>query len=174
MLEEWLIDGYNLLHSLAPRGNKLKTVPRETLIGLLAGFASCEERQVLMVLDGQGDDQEFRPYQTKNFLVIYSQKLTADSVIEKILFEKKGTASIRVVTKDRALCLMARGLGAGVMAPDEFMAFLRDDKKQDDQILFKEKVRSHGFSRPFEDKLKSDSTKIDPKSKKPSKDQTQE
>ena len=165
MLEEWLIDGYNLLHSAVTPGNKKKDVSREALFGLLAGFASSEERKVLIVLDGQGNEQEFGAYQTKNFSVIYSQALTADSVIEKMLCEKKGTAAFRVVTKDRAVCQMARGLGARVMAPEEFMTLLGARRKENDEILFGEKVRSHGFSRPFEEKLKNLSEKIDPQSK---------
>jgi predicted RNA-binding protein with PIN domain len=174
MLEEWLIDGYNLLHSLKPFGKKHKNISRETLISRLASFASCEERKVLMVLDGQGDDQELKPYQTKNFTVIYSQTLTADSVIERTLFERKGAAiPMRVVTKDRAVCLMARGLGARVMAPDEFMELVGEDKRGSDEILFKEKIKSRGFSRPFDEKLKSLSQKFDSPSKNKSQDQTQ-
>ena len=172
MLEEWLIDGYNLLHSAVLPGNKKRDVSREMLFGLLAGFASSEERKVLMVLDGQGNEQEFGAYQTKNFAVIYSHALTADSVIEKMLCEKKEISAFRVVTKDRALCQMARGLGARVMAPEEFMRLLGTRRKENDQILFEEKVRSHGFSRPFEEKLKNLSEKIDPQPQKPSKDQT--
>ena len=172
MLEEWLIDGYNLLHSAAPPGNKKGGVSREALFGLLAGFASAEERKVLMVLDGQGNEREFGAYQTKNFSVVYSQTLTADSVIEKMLCEKKGAVSFRVVTKDRAVCQMARGFGARVMAPEEFMTLLGARRKENDEILFGEKVRSHGFSRPFEEKLKNLSEKIDPQPKRPSKDQT--
>ena len=174
MLEEWLIDGYNLLHSAAPPGNKKRGVSREALFELLAGFASSDERKVLMVLDGKGNEQEFGAYQTKNFAVIYSQALTADSVIEKMLCEKKGTAAFRVVTKDRAVCQMARGLGARVMAPEEFMTLLGARRKENDQILFGEKVKSHGFSRPFEEKLKNISGTIDPQPKKPAKDQTKE
>ena len=167
MLEEWLIDGYNLLHSLASPGNK----KRATLFERLASFASAEERSVLMVLDGQGDADEFKAYQTKYFSVIYSKASTADSVIERMLYEKKGSASFMVVTKDRAVSQMARGLGARVMEPESFITLLGVSKKENDQILFGEKVRSHGFSRPFEEKLKNLSAQIDSQPKKPSKNQ---
>ena len=169
MLEEWLIDGYNLLHSTASPGSKKQGVSRERLFELLASFASSEQRKVLMVLDGQGDDQELGAYQTKNFAVIYSKASTADSVIERMLYEQKGTASFSVVTKDRAVCQMARGLGARVMEPDKFIELLNAGRKENDQILFGEKVKSHGFSRPFEEKLKNLSAKIDSKPQKPSK-----
>ena len=170
MLEEWLIDGYNLLHSASSHENKKQGVFREALFELLASFASSEDRKVLMVLDGQGNDQEFGAYQTKNFAVIYSNALTADSVIERMLCGKKGAVSFRVVTKDRAVCRMARGLGARVTEPKEFMALLNAGRKETDQILFSEKIKSHGFSRPFEEKLKNLSEKIDPQPKNKTKE----
>lgn len=153
MLEEWLIDGYNLLHDALSQGNSAK-VSRETLFGRLAGFASTAERKVLMVLDGRGDVSEFEAYKTKKFGILYSQAATADSVIEQILCERKGSSLIVVVTKDRALGQMARGLGSRVMKPAEFMDLMKASMKENDQILFDEKVRSHGFNRPFENKLK--------------------
>ena len=174
MLEEWLIDGYNLLHSTASQGNKKGGASREALFGLLAGFASSEERKVLMVLDGQGNDREFEAYQTKNFTIIYSQALTADSVIERMLCERKGAASFIVVTQDRAVSQMARGLSARVMKPEEFMALLSAGRKENEDILFGEKVKSHGFNRPFEEKLKNLSVKIDPQPKKQSKNKAKE
>ncbi|GEM_PF-1185093 len=172
MLEEWLIDGYNLLHSAAPQGNRKQGLSREALFEFLASFASSEQRKVLMILDGQGDDREFGAHQTKNFAIIYSQTLSADSVIERILCEKKGAALFMVVTKDRAVCQMARGLGARVMEPEKFMALLSAGRKENDRILFSEKVKSHGFSRPFEEKLKNLNIKIDPQPKKSPKNQT--
>ena len=142
MLEEWLIDGYNLIYDAK--------LSREALFDRLASFASSNERKILMVLDGKGNDDEFEAYRTKSFNIIYSQSLTADSVIEKILYEKKGMSAFTVITKDRAISQMARGSGSRVMIPAEFMAFLIDSKKDNNQLLFKEKVRSHGFNRPFE------------------------
>ena len=174
MLEEWLIDGYNLLHSTTSLKNEHRSLSREALFGILADFASSEERKVLIVLDGYGNDKEFKPYQTKAFEIIYSKELTADSVIERMLCEKKGTALFMVVTQDRAITLMARGLGARVMKPEEFMNLINAGKKENEQILFGEKVKSHGFNRPFEEKLKNLSAQIDPQPKTSSKDQAKE
>lgn len=154
MLEEWLIDGYNLLHSLSPKKSKKSCISREALFELLASFASAEERKVLMVLDGHGNNEELGAYQTRTFEIIYSKALTADSVIERMLCEKKGTALFVVITQDYAVTQMALGLGARVMKPGEFMILINAGRNENDQILFKEKVKSHGFNRPFEKKLK--------------------
>ena len=152
MLEEWLVDGYNVLRDGSLQ-NRRANLSRETLFDWLVSFASCGERAVLMVLDGHGKNEEFQSYKTKSFRVIYSKKVTADSLIEKMLYEKKGLSSFIVVTRDRALSQMARGLSARVMEPAEFIGIVKASVKENDPVLFKEKVRSHGFSRPFENKL---------------------
>ncbi len=153
MLEEWLIDGYNLLHGSASQ-SKPKKLSREALFDLLAGFASSGDRKVLLILDGRGNDDEFEAYRTKFFSILYSQSVTADSVIEKILCEKKGSGLFMVVTQDRAVSQMARGSGSRVMKPLEFMQLVKTSVKDREDILFNEKVKSHGFNRPFEKKLK--------------------
>ena len=148
MFEEWLIDGYNLLRDVSSQKGIAK-LSREMLFGLLADFAAQGQRKVLMVLDGCGNDDEFEAYRTKAFNIIYSQSVTADSVIEKTLYEKKGLGHFMVVTKDRAITQIARGLGSRVTEPEEFMALLKAQTKENDQILFNEKIRSREFNRPF-------------------------
>ena len=76
MNEEWLIDGYNLLHDAALEVTKGKKMSRESLFGILASFAFSDQSEVLIVLDGQGNDEEFRPFETKSFRIIYSQDKT--------------------------------------------------------------------------------------------------
>ena len=153
MMEEWLIDGYNLLHAYGPQ-KKSSKFSREALFGLLADFASSGDRKIAIILDGKGDDQEFKAYETRSFRVMYSQSMTADSVIEKILYEQKGKSLFVVVTQDRAVTQVARGSGARVIKPKEFMEMVKMSTKDRADILFHEKVRSHGFNRPFEKKLK--------------------
>ena len=66
------------------------------------------------------------------------------------LKERKDSGHFMVVTKDRAVTQMARGLGSRVMKPQEFMGLLKIQAKDNEQILFSEKVKSHGFNRPFQ------------------------
>ena len=153
MSEEWLIDGYNLLHDLAGR-NKKNKILKQDLFEILANFAGQGERRLTLVLDGKGNDDEFRPYLHQTFHIVYSQSISADSYIEKTLYEKKGKASLMVVTKDRAITNMARGTGARVMNPEDFMDLVKSSKKESKDVLFKHQAESHGFNRPFQDKLK--------------------
>ena len=154
MLEEWLVDGFNLLHHLTSRLNQKNKLSKESLFNLLANFsASSDGRHVIVVLDGIGSDQELEPFYTASFQAFYSQKVSADTCIERYLYEKKTAMRLMVVTKDRAIATMARGYGAGVVSPDAFMEMLRENKSENSDILFKQKVKSRGFHRPFEDKI---------------------
>lgn len=149
MIEEWLVDGYNLLYDLQSR----KGGPsRDRLFALLAGFAS-RERRVLVVLDGVGDDEEFRGFRTSFFEVVYSKSVSADAHIEKYLCDRKGRAMLMVVTRDNAVAMMARGSGARVYDTTDFMRVLGDADAERSETLFKNRVRGHGFNRPFDGKL---------------------
>lgn len=149
MIEEWLIDGYNLLYDLqSGKGGP----SRDRLFALLAGFAS-RERRVLMVLDGIGNDQEFRAFCTASFTIVYSQAASADTHIERYLCEHKGRAMLMVVTRDNAVAMMARGSGARVYDTREFMRVLAAADTESSDTLFKNRVRGHGFSRPFDGKI---------------------
>ena len=146
--EYWLIDGYNVLHE--SRGGAKKRPSRELLFSRLAGFASSGPRQVLVVLDGVGPDEEWIACRTPNFSVVYSQKVTADSHIERILCAEKGRFNFMVVTRDRAVIEMSRGSGARVMSPEDLLSLIGDAGKEGDETLLKERIRAHGFNRPFE------------------------
>jgi len=168
MPEEWLIDGYNFLHSLNSRKAKPSSkISRESCLSRIAAFTASQHCQVTVVLDGVGQDDEFtglrlpvparpaggRQAGARGFCVVYSGPVSADAHIEKYLFENKGKASFVVVTEDRAIADMARGSGACVMDAQSFMERLEAAEKDSGDILFKHKVKAHGFHRPFEDKI---------------------
>ena len=150
--EQWLIDGYNLLHDLSRARSKQKS-SRESLFTAVANFASVRHCRVLFVLDGKGDGKEFAAFETAHFHIVYSQSVSADAYIEKYLYEHRTRCAIVVVTKDRAIVNAARGGGSRVLAPSEFRELLADGRKDSADALFKEKVRSHGFHRPFDGKI---------------------
>ena len=152
--EEWLVDGYNLLHAY-PSGKSSHTRKnREAFLAELAAFASAEGRVMLVVLDGQGDPAELDIHRTELFRVVYSQKVSADACIERILYERRTEARFTVVTNDRAISNIARGAGAAVLSAASFLERLGQTRGESSDALNKNKLRSHGFNRPFEDKLK--------------------
>lgn len=166
MAEEWLIDGYNLLYERArsPRSGtnpsrsaadsrRKSASERSDLLARLASFAAAGDRAVTVVLDGKGNAAELETYRTARFEVVYSQKVSADSCIERRLFERPNRIGVTVVTADRAITDVARGMGGRVMKPLEFLRLLKDEDKAGEERLFRDRVRGHGFNRPFGDKL---------------------
>ena len=151
MERRWIVDGYNLIHtckSLYP-----KVFSKESLFDQMANFASMESDTVLCVLDGKGPAAELDKYKTRRFEIRYSQEVSADAVIEKMVHHASVKLSVIVVTSDRAIQDMVRGSGARVMDCAEFARHMQSFSKTMDNTLFKNKFESHGFHRPFEKEL---------------------
>ncbi len=154
MAEQWLIDGYNLLYALQSQGPKKTPLTREELFALVAEFAAFKNHPTLLVLDGVGDQGQLRAYHTVYLKVVFSQKVSADTYIEKYLYEHRDKQRLVVVTNDRAITNMGLGSGASVLSTTQFFELLKECKKDESEFLQKEKTREHGFHRPFEDKLR--------------------
>lgn len=153
MAEQYLIDGYNLLYALRTISPQKHPSSREDLCTRLSGFASLKHIQMTVVIDGVGDDHEMEAYKTPYFRVVLSQKKTADAFIEKTLYDLRSTHTFVVVTADRAITQMARGSGAMVLSPAQFWEVVCLAEETGRDIVWREKKKSHGFNRPFEDKL---------------------
>jgi len=154
MVEQWLIDGYNLLHALQSQSPQRSPLSREKLFSLSAEFASSKKVHTLLVLDGAGDEAEFGPYRTDHLDVVFSQKVPADTYIEKYVYEHRDQRQMVVVTDDRAISNIARGSGARVLSTKLFSQILEECRKERTDLSQKETSRGHGFHRPFDDKLK--------------------
>ena len=154
MAEEWLIDGYNLLHASASARTSKPKRDLGPWLAELAGYASLTKCTMLVVLDGAGDSGELEIHRTKFFSVVYSKKSSADAFIERRLFEHRSRTTFVVVTDDRAVTNIARGAGASVLGTRTFLEMMKETRKESSDALHKDKIRSHGFHRPFEDKLK--------------------
>ena len=154
MPEEWLVDGYNLLHRLKAAVQKKSDLSLARLIERIVDFSSYRKHLVLMVLDGRGPKGELDARSAPFFRLVYSGKVSADACIERYLFENRSRAALAVVTDDRAISDMARGGGARVLSGKNFLEILEETERQKADILFEGRVRAHGFNRPFEKKLK--------------------
>ena len=156
MNEEWLVDGYNLLHHILSLKNSPCAISptREALCAALAGFGSFKRQKIRLVLDGAADPEELKIHQTRYFEAVYSQKVSADHHIEEYICRHKKAVAFVVVTDDRAITRMALGGGARVLRNAQFLQMLKDCRGEGEETLWKEKVRSHGFNRPFGEKFK--------------------
>lgn len=126
---------------------------RERLFALVADFAAHGGRKTLMVLDGKGPAADLASCETAYFSVMYSGAATADTYIERYLCENKQRVSFVVVTGDNAIARLALGWGARVKRADEFLELLAEAEKERADRLFQDKIKGHGFNRPFGDKL---------------------
>jgi predicted RNA-binding protein with PIN domain len=159
MTEQWIIDGYNLLRGEPFRQKEGRVVSHQTVFARLADFTVLHSSRLLFVLDGVGNDSEFESFCTNTFQIRYSQDVSADSYIERTLSKIEPKILTTVVTNDRAIVLMAQGMGARTMSIKAFMETLNTVKMTGEDILFKQKVRAHGFHRPFEKLLERKSPK---------------
>lgn len=153
MAEEWLVDGYNLLHAHPSAKSSKNKKDRGELLAELAGFCALQARPMTVVLDGKGETAELDIHRTALFAVVYSQNVSADACIERLLYEKRGQVRFTVVTNDRAITNIARGCGASVLNSEGFLEMMKDSQKESSEDLDKRRLRQHGFNRPFEDKL---------------------
>ena len=156
MNEEWLIDGYNLLHDILSSKDSPYSFPssKTGLCSVLAGFAASKKQKLWMVFDGNGSPEELKVYQTQYFEAVYSQNVSADNYIERYLYQNKSAVAFVVVTNDRAIIQISRGSGARVLKNSQFLEMLKEAGQESQTALLKETVRAHGFNRPFDQKLK--------------------
>ncbi len=152
MPHEWIIDAYNVLHHINDRKKRELQMTREDFFSALSNFAGRQMCPVTAVLDGVGEDKELSSFNTQFLRICYSQKVSADTCIEKMIYLGKDRCQWRVVTQDRAIANLARGMGALVITPREFMESLKGIFRDTEDTIRERKMDSHGFNRPF-DKL---------------------
>lgn len=132
MAETYYVDGYNVIHHsslLRPLLRHSFENARDALIEEAARFAIATGQQVKVVFDGRGRKTEAgTPVLTAPGLeVLYSPgHLTADALIERIVYNSPERRSVIVVSADRGIRTLCHTLNALVMDPDNFLASVRE------------------------------------------------
>jgi predicted RNA-binding protein with PIN domain len=132
MADTYYIDGYNVIHHSAALRPLLKHSfenARDALIDRAARFAIATGLQVKVVFDGRGRKAESAtPVLTAPGLeVMYSPgHLTADAMIERIVYNSPDRRSVVVVSADRGIRTLCHTLNALVMDPDNFLASVEE------------------------------------------------
>jgi predicted RNA-binding protein with PIN domain len=126
----YLIDAYNVIHQCA----QLKTLvhrdfegARDALVERVSRYCGTTGEPAKVIFDGRGRKPELHtPYRGAPGLeVIYSPgHLTADAIIEREVYAAKDRREIVVVTGDRGIRDLCRGLGSLVMAPEHFLSMV--------------------------------------------------
>jgi len=132
MPETYYIDGYNVIYhstSLRPLLKHSFESARDALIDQAARFAVATGLQVKVVFDGRGRRTESAPpvISAPGLEVLYSPgHLTADALIERIVYNSPDRRSVIVVSADRGIRSLCHSLNALVMDPDNFLAGVRE------------------------------------------------
>jgi len=127
MSNQWLIiDGYNVLHYI-PAFKKYIAGDieegRHQLIDLISNYQGYHGGKVTLVFDAHKTARIAKERSAyRNIEIIFSRKNeTADSVIEKMVYESEDKDNICVVTSDRVFRMTVFGMRVQVMTAELFL-----------------------------------------------------
>lgn len=126
----YLIDAYNVMYQcprLKPLARRDFEAARDALVDRVSRYCGTTGDPAKVIFDGRGQKPELHtPYRGAPGLeVIYSPgHLTADAIIEREVYAARNRREIVVVSGDRGIRDLCRGLGSLVMSPDHFLEMI--------------------------------------------------
>ena len=106
-----IVDGYNVINFAFKVERESLEKKRSRLIEKMVNFSAYTGIKVVIVFDGQGGLRSKERFE--GVKVIFSKKgQSADSVIERLLYQEENHNSVAVASSDNALRDMAFGSGA--------------------------------------------------------------
>jgi predicted RNA-binding protein with PIN domain len=156
----YLIDGYNVLHADPDTRGLLHhdfEAARDTLADKVTAFCTASGHRAKLVFDGRGivHERAASPLGGSDVEVIYGPgHLTADTVIERLVYNAGNRGKYIVVSGDRGVCDTCQHMGAFVMRPAHFFTTVRDAQGTMRETISRGEGRSPNF---IEDRLDNDS-----------------
>ncbi|MCP4644456.1 MAG: hypothetical protein GY851_28695 [bacterium] len=140
MSQFYYIDGYNVVYhcsKLRPLLDVSFETARDALIERVSRFCASTSDRVRIVFDGRGRQAEpVVPVGASGLDVIYSSSdKTADALIERAAYESRDRRNMVVVSGDRGIRDLCRGVGTMVMTPDNFLAVVDQRLDQEREHL---------------------------------------
>jgi predicted RNA-binding protein with PIN domain len=135
MARLYYVDGYNILHAssaLRPVARRDFERAREMLIDKVALLCINTGKRVIVVFDGRGHraEQVAHGRPVPGLEVVYaSGNQTADAYIERQVYLFPDKFDVVVVSNDRGMRDLCRGMGALVMEADNFLAETRESRE---------------------------------------------
>ncbi|MDD5483445.1 MAG: NYN domain-containing protein [Kiritimatiellae bacterium] len=131
-MTEWLIiDGYNLIHRLfagEAKGDLARL--RKALLARLEPLQNVMARKITVVFDGCLQSPPDNPPESEIIEVVFARAgVTADSVIENIVWHAECPDKILVVTSDRLERDAVGASGAESMAASIFISMLHEQSR---------------------------------------------
>jgi predicted RNA-binding protein with PIN domain len=156
-VDRLIVDGYNIIYAW-PELAAIKDVSledaREALIGILADYAALSRLQVTVVFDSHRRPDAAGSSETISGVhVVYSgRKTSADSVIERLIYEAKSADEVTVATSDGVQRDLALGKGVKTMSALTFKGQVEAAMSRRDAQMRDRRDRSD-LSRRLEDRL---------------------
>jgi len=126
----YYIDGYNVIHfcdRLKPLAAQNFEAARDALVERTCRFCAITGERAKIVFDGRGRQREAMPAMRNagGLEIVYSPgHQSADTLIERMVHIAPQRRAIIVVSHDRGLRDLCRGLGALVISPDNFLTMV--------------------------------------------------
>lgn len=156
----YLIDAYNLMYRV-PRVRDMMhsdfEAARDALVTLVISFCTASGNKAKVIFDGRGERQEnsVPPLSGRGVEVIFGPNhLTADAVIERMVYQSGARQAYVVVTGDRGIRDLCQHMGAFVMTPENFLTSLNEAQTSLREAVSAEKSKNIEM---VEDRLDSDS-----------------
>lgn len=149
-----IVDGYNVIHSDGELEelSKIKLEEaREKLIHLLSSYGGYKGIEIVLVFDAYLHESHFdRENVLGKMKIVYTGKnKTADSYIEKLVFDLPRLYDVQVVTSDFMVQRMVLANGAVRISARELMEAINQSKKimskHKDEVAERKKLRLQDF-----------------------------
>lgn len=157
----YYIDGYNVLYkssTLRPLAEEDIESARESLIDKVVLFCRAVDATATIVFDGRGTRYTETADHGRNLpglQVLYTHgSLSADAVIERMVYQAKDRREIAVVSNDRGIRMLCRGMGALVMEADNFLQEVRGIREDIDRSM--DRIRQPTSMERVEERLDPD------------------
>lgn len=155
MSHTYYIDGYNLLHRFSDLGeleNGALERARDMLIEVVAHFCSDTGERAIIYFDGSARAAGRETHPVPLLTIVYSpRRKSADALIERAVHDAGDPGSIIVVTADRGISDLCRGLGALVITPEDFLTTIEEARERTVRKVGPSRGKSHIAS--LEDRL---------------------
>lgn len=109
-----IVDGNNVMIALGVR----RPEAAEQFLQKLEMAAVTKDWEAVVVFDGP---ERYLPRENGPLIVRYMKRKTADSAIERMVFQAPDRSQVAVVTQDRAEGDLVRGFGGQVWSPQRLM-----------------------------------------------------
>lgn len=158
MTTHYLIDAYNVIHKsslLRPVARYDLERARDMLLDLVRCFCLTGDYEVTVVFDGREEEQSRQTAplngNEKGMHLIYSPHHTsADTVIERLVYQRRDRMNCVIVSNDQSLRNQCRGMGSLTMEADSFLNSVRQVEQNARDLLQK---KQHAQAMLLEDQL---------------------